>query len=219
MMITDEHMEWATVHRMRDMLVNVHDDYKVTHTYALFTAILCWVMQRIRTNGIGRIDRRAQSVLETLKNEFISDQPWGIWTIGANDQQMAQDIPRHGPFLEFDEFTAARFLTALRNATAHADPWREGPDRASIASNSRSFAVMVPHALCATFRSGNFWRLPTSYPTRKMDQTILGTVSSCAGTTTSPSTVDCSPSIRRASNSIFGVMARIRGCLVSPETT
>ena len=121
MMITDEHMEWATVHRMRDMLVNVHDDYKVTHTYALFTTILCWVMQRIRTNGAGRIDRRAQSVLETLKNELISDQPWGIWTIGANDQQMAQDIPRHGPFLEFDEFTAARFLTALRNATAHGD--------------------------------------------------------------------------------------------------
>ena len=78
-------------------------------------------MQRIRTNGAGRIDRRAQSVLGTLENELISDQPWGIWTIGANDQQIAQDIPRHGPFLEFDEFTAARFLTALRNATAHGD--------------------------------------------------------------------------------------------------
>ena len=106
---------------MRDMLVNVHDDYKVTHTYALFTTILCWVMQRIRTNGAGRIDRRAQSVLGTLENELISDQPWGIWTIGANDQQLVQDIPRRGPFPEFDGFTAARFLTALRNATAHGD--------------------------------------------------------------------------------------------------
>ena len=121
MMITDEDMEWATVDRMRGMLVKVHDDYKVTHTYALFTTILCWVIQRIRTSGAGRIERRAQSVLETLKNELISDQPWGIWTIGADDQQLVQDIPRRGPFPEFDGFTAARFLTALRNATAHGD--------------------------------------------------------------------------------------------------
>ena len=58
MMITDEDMEWATVDRMRGMLVKVHDDYKVTHTYALFTTILCWVIQRIRTSGAGRIERR-----------------------------------------------------------------------------------------------------------------------------------------------------------------
>ena len=93
MMITDEHMEWATVHRMRDMLVNVHDDYKVTHTYALFTTILCWVMQRIRTNGNGRIDRRAQSVLETLEKELISDQPWEFPTIGATDQKWFKTFP------------------------------------------------------------------------------------------------------------------------------
>lgn len=121
MMITDEHMEWATVHRMRDMLENVHDDYKVTHTYALFTTILCWVMQRIRTNGADRIDQRAQSVLETLENEIISDQPWEIWTNDADDQQLVQDMPRRGPFPEFGGFTAARFLTTLRNATAHGD--------------------------------------------------------------------------------------------------
>ena len=35
MEITEDQIEWATVERMREMLVNVHDEYKVTHTYAL----------------------------------------------------------------------------------------------------------------------------------------------------------------------------------------
>ncbi len=121
MMINDEHMEWATVDRMRDMLVNVHDDYKVTHTYALFTTILCWVMQRVRTSGNGHLDRQARSVLAVLKNEQISDQPWEIWTTENNERHEVQDLPPHGPFAEFDGFNAARFLTALRNATAHGD--------------------------------------------------------------------------------------------------
>ena len=60
MEITEDQMEWATVHRMREMLVNVHDKYKVTHTYALFTTILCWVMQRIRSSGIEDLDKRAR---------------------------------------------------------------------------------------------------------------------------------------------------------------
>ncbi len=121
MMINDEHMEWATVDRMRDMLVNVHDDYKVTHTYALFTTILCWVMQRVRTSGNGHLDRQARSVLAVLKNEQISDQPWEIWTTENNERHEVQDLPPHGPFKDFDDFNAARFLTALRNATSHGD--------------------------------------------------------------------------------------------------
>lgn len=120
-MITDEHMEWATVDRMRRMLTDVRGDYKVTHTYALFTTILCWVMQRIRTNDAGQIDRQAQSVLGTLEKEPISDKPWEICTRGADDQQLVQGFHRHGPFPDFDGFTAARFLAALRNATAHGD--------------------------------------------------------------------------------------------------
>ncbi len=121
MMITDEHVELATVERMRDMLENVHDDYEVTHAYALFTTILCWVMQRIRTDGKSQTDLRARSVLDTLEKEPISDQPWQICTKGADDQQRVQGFPRCDLFPKFDGLTAATFLTALRNATAHGD--------------------------------------------------------------------------------------------------
>ena len=119
MRISQEQMEWATVDRMRDMLVNVHEDYKVTHTYALFTAILCWVMQRIRSQGHSALDRRARSVLAVLENEEISDAPWDIWT--RRDQVREPGVRRPGPFTDFDGFNAARFLIALRNATSHGD--------------------------------------------------------------------------------------------------
>jgi hypothetical protein len=120
-MITDEHMEWATVHRMREMLVNVHDDYKVTHTYALFTTILCWVMQRVRAGGQDHINQRARALFQELQNEQISDAPWSIWTDAGHHHHDARRFRPVGPFPEFQGFDAARFLTALRNATAHGD--------------------------------------------------------------------------------------------------
>lgn len=121
MKITDEKMEWATAHRMRDMLVNVHDDYKVTHSYALFTTILCWIMQRVRATGHADIDRRARALLHELQNEQISDPPWSIWTDGERPNAEGRRFPMRGRFTDFRGFDAARFLTALRNATAHGD--------------------------------------------------------------------------------------------------
>ena len=103
MQITEAHAEWVTVHRMRDMLINVHDDYKVTHSYALFTTILCWVMQRVRANGQAVADQRARSVFDQLQREYASDDPWRI----------AEP--------DFQHLTAADFLLALRNATSHGD--------------------------------------------------------------------------------------------------
>lgn len=121
MEITDEQMEWATVRRMREMLIDVHDGYKVTRSYTLFTTILCWVIQRVRSNGAGQLDRKARSVFKRLQTEQISDKPWQIWTGGNNRATEAQRFRLGGPFEDFEGFNAARFLTALRNATAHGD--------------------------------------------------------------------------------------------------
>ena len=114
MEITEDQMEWATVHRMREMLVNVHDKYKVTHTYALFTTILCWVMQRIRSSGIEDLDKRARSVHETLSEEPISEKPWNISTTVKARATHAR--PGYGPFTDFDGFDAAQLMEVLRNA-------------------------------------------------------------------------------------------------------
>lgn len=48
------------------MLASVHDDYKVTHTYAIFTATLCWIMQRIRNDGDQQNDLRAKALHDEL---------------------------------------------------------------------------------------------------------------------------------------------------------
>jgi hypothetical protein len=118
MMITDEHLEYATVERLRQMLVDVHDDYRVTHSYALFTTILCWVMQRIRANGNDPVDVRARSVHRILQRQRIEDEPWSVVTAAFDD---GHDGPAYGPFVDFAGFTADRFLPVLRNATAHGD--------------------------------------------------------------------------------------------------
>lgn len=49
--ITDANKEYATVERMRDMLnsIKAAEPYKVTLSYALFTSILCWSVQRLRS--------------------------------------------------------------------------------------------------------------------------------------------------------------------------
>ena len=46
--ISERHVEWATVSRMRDMLPSVRRDFEITQTFTLFTGILCWTIQRIR---------------------------------------------------------------------------------------------------------------------------------------------------------------------------
>jgi hypothetical protein len=40
MEITDEHLEWATVDELREMLAAVNEDYEVANTYALLIGCL-----------------------------------------------------------------------------------------------------------------------------------------------------------------------------------
>jgi hypothetical protein len=70
--ITKDHVEWAVVDRLRRMLVEEppHPKFNVTQTYALFTTILCWMMERIRIRPheiATPDDRIAQKLFGTLK--------------------------------------------------------------------------------------------------------------------------------------------------------
>ena len=147
MEITDEQMEWATVHRMREMLIDVHDGYKVTHSYALFTTILCWVIQRVRSNGAGQLDRK--SVFKRLQTEQISDASWQLWTGGNNPPTEARRFRLGGPFEDFEGFDAAKFLTALRNATAHGDARKIRP----VNRNN----ILVGYEFACTERGNPTW--------------------------------------------------------------
>jgi hypothetical protein len=109
--ITNEHVEWAVVDRLRQMLDEPpHQTFNVTQAYALFTTILCWVMQRIR-----RDDEIARGVLKKLKEAPIEGDPWGV-RLTARLQPVRVPAPRG-----FEGRKAERFLINLRNATAHGD--------------------------------------------------------------------------------------------------
>ena len=109
--ITEHHVEWAVVNRLRDMLeVSPHLKFNVTHTYALFTTILCWIVQRIRTNKDGSADKLAKTVLRQLETQITGEPPWSI---------------RTNPDLA--SLSADRFIIALRNATAHGDACKIKP--------------------------------------------------------------------------------------------
>lgn len=95
--------EYETVRRLSEMLATAQEDYKTTESYALFTTIVCWVMQRARTpaDRTAPRDVQAREVGIALQGSRISDAPWRI-----------SGLP---------EMTACDFFIALRNAVAHGD--------------------------------------------------------------------------------------------------
>jgi hypothetical protein len=121
MQITDEHLEWATVDRLREMLAAVNEDYKVTNTYALFTAILCWVAQRIRAQGDGPIDVRARALYDEIARERAIDPPWGLTAEGEHPQLLDFNFTERSEVQNVAEVPMSDLLIALRNAVAHGD--------------------------------------------------------------------------------------------------
>lgn len=63
------------------MLEEPHENFNVTQTYALFTAILCWVMQRIRnpTRTRSRADDRiAYDIFKKMGGVPVVTDPWRV---------------------------------------------------------------------------------------------------------------------------------------------
>lgn len=120
--ITKDHVEWAVVYRLWLMLDEPpHKQYSVTQTYALFTAILCWVMQRIRTKqDKSETDRVAQKVLDRLSREKINKEPWDVAVTAriARIGALAVGVPTPS---NFEKRRPDQVLIALRDAVAHGD--------------------------------------------------------------------------------------------------
>lgn len=126
--IPREHAEWAVVDRLRQMLDDPKDEYRASQSYALFSSILCWVMQHMRihkdyqfTNG----DRAASALLAELEREPIDGEPWRIWsTADARIEGPGMTVPRPDGF---ENHNAARLLRNLRDAMAHGDARKVQP--------------------------------------------------------------------------------------------
>jgi hypothetical protein len=105
------------------MLQRPSRTYSVSHSYAVFTAILCWVVQRVRSPLDGSSIAEASAALwQELTNERVEDEPWSLWTNGT------LRLPRSlGPYPGLEHLAITSFLTALRDAVAHGDGRRIRP--------------------------------------------------------------------------------------------
>jgi hypothetical protein len=124
--ITQDHVEWAVVGRLRLMLEEPpHQIFNVTQTYSLFTTSLCWVMQRIRVKPheiVSKDDKIAHDLFKKLERVLIDADPWRIHIAPTEriERVGATIVPVPAP-LGFEAHTAERFLINLRDATAHGD--------------------------------------------------------------------------------------------------
>lgn len=114
MEIGSEHVEWAVVSRLRDMLQgSAQAPYDVTQAYAFFSAIIQWTVQRMRTKGSGPADDAARRFYARMKNEnFARFLPAG--ELGHS----VADLPAEGPV---EGISVADFMIAVRNGSAHGD--------------------------------------------------------------------------------------------------
>jgi hypothetical protein len=127
--INHEHIEWATVDRMRQMLAHPHPDFKDTGTLALFTGILCWTMQRIRTandrTDVARRMGELSTKLEGLPFQALLKRPAELVIVTSEDGTGTQAEVMINSIADFvaggEPFNSFRSLVALRNAVGHAD--------------------------------------------------------------------------------------------------
>jgi hypothetical protein len=129
--ITKEHVEWAVVDRLRQMLERPSEEFKATETYALFTSALCWVMQHIRIperEAQHDKDRAVRALWEKLRETPVTALPWEVQTPGTGpikrEERHAIGVPSPRGFADHN---VARFLKNLRDAAAHGDARNVSP--------------------------------------------------------------------------------------------
>lgn len=134
--ILAEHVEWATVDRMRRMLARPRPGFEVTGTLTLFSGILCWTMQRIRTDAeeTDDIARRMQALSLSLKRQplraFLRTEPRAVTTTGGGGAGSRTEVALNSlaEFVDYGKpLTAFRALRALCNAVGHGDARRVIP--------------------------------------------------------------------------------------------
>ena len=107
MQITRNHVEWAVVHRWRELLDDPPDaEFDVTLQFALFSSIICWTTQRMRDPQDGPAPR----VWSDLKRIKFAD------TVAAIGSKARPALPA-----AFANLNTADAIIRLRDIMAHGD--------------------------------------------------------------------------------------------------
>lgn len=106
MQITDDHVEWAVIHRWREILSDPPDtEFDVTFAFAAFSAIVCWTVQRMRAPN----DSRTKPAWVDLGNICFAD-------FIANSAGVPPSLP-----VELATLSAADGIVWVRHVLAHGD--------------------------------------------------------------------------------------------------
>jgi len=132
--ISDKHVEWAIVNRLKAMLDEPpQTPFNVTQTFALFSSILLWSKNRAWVAGnqhalgpnADENDRRAHETRKELGRALITNDPWRLSTtdpqiaVLGDERDQVPDGARINS--DFENMTAEAFFKWLRNAIAHGD--------------------------------------------------------------------------------------------------
>lgn len=129
------HVEWAVIQRLGSMLNRPPGaEFDVTLSFALFSSIIAWVIQRVRvgndeggdTDQSIAMNKAARAMKAELSNTLIIDQPWHLQAVmrhplvevNANFELQHKSTKTN---LGFTGMKALDFFIWLRDALAHGD--------------------------------------------------------------------------------------------------
>ena len=122
MEIPRETDEFAVVERLAAMLCDLPEtDYQVTLSYSLFGTMICWIVQRIRSN-----EPSLKNATKTMVDEFRKETVNNLRTLGFDFKTKRIELKskNFGPPLEVPTWQHVNlfdFLVSLRNSIAHGD--------------------------------------------------------------------------------------------------
>ena len=127
--ITSEDFEWAAIDRMGKMLKQPHPNFKTTHTYSNFSAILCWTVQRIRTSPIHPNTNLGTRQIPQNDPNFAIFDSIQLSMLNNTIESFFGRLPVASERLNSlnlkdsngEDISALAFAIALRNAVAHGD--------------------------------------------------------------------------------------------------
>jgi hypothetical protein len=133
MEISDKHVEWAVINRLKAMLdAPPQTEFNVTQSFAMFTTIVLWTKQRAWASGknsnrletFGPTDHAAHDVRERLRRVSIFDEPWSLSKSRPQPKRGKQtpvELVDNRVNSDFEGANAEQFFEWLRNALAHGD--------------------------------------------------------------------------------------------------
>jgi hypothetical protein len=137
--ISDAHVEFAVVQRLNRLLQETaKTEFEVTCAYGLFTALLCWTLQRLRIDKNTTWKKLFEEAIDSPIIQFSSAYSTATIKYLATDRVVDM----------------ADFLSKLRDSTAHGDHRTISPFHTKIADTQMHVLKGFTFVLKRTRREG-----------------------------------------------------------------